>query len=586
MRHGRPHGRRGSRRLVVVLAGALATTLTLAAALSTGAADARTQAGPTNTALPAISGSAITGQSIDASPGSWDGVTPITYAYQWVRCDSSGNNCTNIAGETSNHRLLDSSDVGHKLRVKVTATNSDGSTTATSNATAVVVSTTGPPTNTQEPVVSGTTVQGQTMTTSNGTWIGATPITYTYKWLRCDTNGSNCATISGETTANRQLTTDDIGHRLRSRVTATNSQGSTSADSNATNTITSSSGSGAPVNSALPSISGTASQGQTLTATSGSWTGQATITYAYQWQRCDANGNNCNSISGETNANRTLTSDDVGHRLRIRVTATNSQGSTSATSNATDVVATGSGGPPVNTVLPAITGSAVQGQSLVASNGTWTGAATITFTYQWLRCDSSGNACTSISNETNTNRTLTADDVGHTLRIRVTAKNGSGTSIVQSNPSAVVTAGSGGGGGGGQLPDGAVKLPSGKYSIPVTSVSLPTQLVIDKVRFSPNPVRTRTAPIIVRVHVVDTRGYVVRDALVFIRSVPLLTSTPPEAPTAQDGWVTMQMLPRATFPLKNRHFVQFFARVRKNGDTVLAGVGSRRLVQLRTARPA
>ena len=87
-------------------------------------------------------------------------------------------------------------------------------------------------------------------------------------------------------------------------------------------------------------------------------------------------------------------------------------------------------------------------------------------------------------------------------------------------------------------------------------------------------------------HVVDTRGYVVRDALVFIRSVPLLTSTPPEAPTAQDGWVTLQILPKAAFPLKNRHFVQFFARVRKNGDTALAGVGSRRLVQVRTARPA
>ena len=584
MRHGRPYGRRGSRRLVVVLAGALATTLTLAAALSAGAADARTQTAPSNTALPAISGSAITGQTIAASPGAWDGSTPLTYAYQWERCDSSGNNCSNISGETSNHRLVDSGDVGHRLRVKVTATNSDGSATATSGATAVVASSTGPPNNAEEPVVSGTTVQGQTLTTSNGSWIGATPFTYTYKWLRCDTNGSNCSTISGETKANRQLTSDDVGHRLRSRVTATNSQGTDSADSNATNTITSSSGSGAPANTALPTISGTATQGQTLAATNGTWTGAATITYAYQWQRCDTNGNNCSSISGATSASRTLASDDSGHRLRIKVTATNSQGSASATSNATNTVAAGGSGPPVNTALPTITGSAVQGQTLVGNNGTWTGAATITYTYQWLRCDSGGNACNTISGETHSNRLLTGDDVGRTLRIRVTAKNGSGTSIVQSNASAVVTASSGGGGG--PLPDGAVKLPSGKYSIPVTSVSLPAQLVIDKVKFSPNPVRSRRAPIIIRVHVVDTRGYVVRDALVFIRSVPLLTSTPPEAPTAQDGWVTTQILPKASFPLKNRHFVQFFARVRKGGDTALAGVGSRRLVQVRTARPA
>src|SRR5262249_26313962 len=188
----------------------------------------------------------------------------------------------------------------------------------------------------------------------------------------------------------------------------------------------------------------------------------------------------------------------------------------------------------------------------------WTGAATITYAYQWLRCDTNGNSCNTISGATTSSRTLTSDDVGHTLRVRVTASNGSGSSIVQSNATAVVTAS---GGGGGPLPDGAIKLPSGKYSIPVTSVSLPTQLVIDKVKFSPNPVRSRTAPIIVRVHVVDTRGYVVRDALVFIRSVPILTSTPPEAPTAQDGWVTLQIVPKATFPLQNRHFVQFFARV-------------------------
>ncbi len=583
MRQRRPHGRRATRRLVAVLAGAVATAVAIAAALSTGAAEARTNAVPSNTALPQISGSAITGQTLDASPGTWDGSTPITYAYQWVRCDSSGNNCTNIAGETTNHRLITSDDVGHRLRVKVTATNSDGSASASSNATAVVVSTSGPPSNTKEPVVSGTTVQGQTLTTSNGTWVGATPITYTYKWLRCDTNGANCSTIAGETSANRQLTADDVGHRLRSRVTATNSQGSTSADSNATNTITSSSGSGAPVNTALPSISGTAAQGQTLVASTGTWTGAATITYAFQWQRCDANGNSCSSITGQTSSAHLVTTDDVGHRLRVKVTATNGQGSASATSSATSTVTAGGSGAPVNTALPSVSGNAAQGQTLLATNGTWTGAQPITFTYQWLRCDANGNSCTSIAGETHANRTLTADDVGFRLRIRVTGANSKGSASVQSDATAVVT---GSGGGGGPLPDGAIKLPSGKYSIPVTSVSLPTQLVIDKVKFSPNPVRSRTRPIVVLVHVSDTRGYVVRDALVFVRTVPLLTTTPPETPTGQDGWARLQVFPKPDFPLRNRHFVQVFVRVRKSGDTVLVGVGSRRLVQVRTARPS
>jgi len=165
--------------------------------------------------------------------------------------------------------------------------------------------------------------------------------------------------------------------------------------------------------------------------------------------------------------------------------------------------------------------------------------------------------------------------------VGVTAKNNVGTATVQSDPTAVVTAS--GGGGGGPLPDGAIKLPSGKYSIPVTSVSLPAQLVIDKVKFAPNPIRTLANPINVKVHIVDTRGYVVRDALVFVRTVPLVTTTPPETPTAQDGWVTLQVFPRPDFPLNGKH-VQFFCRVRKPGDTILVGVGSRRLVQVKTVK--
>ena len=109
--------------------------------------------------------------------------------------------------------------------------------------------------------------------------------------------------------------------------------------------------------------------------------------------------------------------------------------------------------------------------------------------------------------------------------------------------------------------------------------------MIDKVKFSPNPVTSRIEPIVIRVHIVDTRGYVVRDALVFIRSVPAVTTTPPELPTAQDGWATFQIFAKPDFPLKKRGFVQFFARVRNAGDNVLVGVGSRRLVQVRTARP-
>ena len=174
--------------------------------------------------------------------------------------------------------------------------------------------------------------------------------------------------------------------------------------------------------------------------------------------------------------------------------------------------------------------------------------------------------------------TLQVADLGARLRARVTATNGSGSSAAASNPTAIVKAAAQ------QLPPGAIRLPNGQISIPVTSVSLPAQLIIDRVEFSPNPVHSLRDPISVRIHINDSRGYAVRDAIVFVRSVPLLTSTPQEQRTGQDGWLTLQVLPHADFPLRVGYNVQFFVRARKDGDNPLAGVSARRLVQVATAR--
>lgn len=131
-------------------------------------------------------------------------------------------------------------------------------------------------------------------------------------------------------------------------------------------------------------------------------------------------------------------------------------------------------------------------------------------------------------------------------------------------------------------PEGQIKLSNGKISIPVTSVVLPARLVIDGVHFTPGVVRSRRGPVSVRVHVSDTRGYWVRGALVFVRSTPLVTSTPPEQVTNQSGYATLTTFPRATFPLKRGYHVQFFLRTRREGDSLLAGISSRRLAQVAT----
>jgi hypothetical protein len=131
-------------------------------------------------------------------------------------------------------------------------------------------------------------------------------------------------------------------------------------------------------------------------------------------------------------------------------------------------------------------------------------------------------------------------------------------------------------------PEGQIKLANGKVSIPVTSVALPARLVIDSVHFVPGVVTSRRAPVSVRVHISDTRGFWVRGALVFVRSTPLVTSTPPEQVTNQSGYVTLTMTPRSIFPLKRGFHVQFFLRTRKEGDSLLSGVSSRRLAQVAT----
>ena len=204
-----------------------------------------------------------------------------------------------------------------------------------------------------------------------------------------------------------------------------------------------------PANTALPVVSGTAQQGRALSATSGSWSGSPT-SYAYKWQDCDSSGVNCAAISGATSSGYTLGAGDVGHTIRAVVTATNAGGSTPASSAQTALVAAPPAppAPPANTTLPAVSGTAQQGQALSATNGSWSGSPT-SYAYKWQDCDSSGANCVAISGATSSGYTLGAGDVGRTIRAVVTATNASGSTAATSAQTAPVAGSSGGGGGGG-----------------------------------------------------------------------------------------------------------------------------------------
>jgi hypothetical protein len=181
--------------------------------------------------------------------------------------------------------------------------------------------------NKSAPVVTGTAVVNQTLTTSVGSWDGgAAP--FSYQWQRCSSTGTSCATIPGATASTYKLTTADGDHVVRSTVRATNVNGvSPPAGSAGTEMVV-----GVPAATKAPHISGRARVGKKLSGSHGAWT--YSPAFAYQWLRCNAHGASCRSISHATHAKYKLTKRDAKHRLRLRVTATNAAGSMKATSAA------------------------------------------------------------------------------------------------------------------------------------------------------------------------------------------------------------------------------------------------------------
>ncbi|MGE5274699.1 MAG: hypothetical protein ACM3QU_13200 [Verrucomicrobiota bacterium] len=192
------------------------------------------------------------------------------------------------------------------------------------------------PANTYPPTISGTAQEGKTLTGDRGNWSN-NPTGYDYAWLRCDHNGGSCSTISGADSKKYELKSNDVGNTLRFQVKAKNADGTTTATSIPTGVVVAET-SDLPVNTKPPRISGTPQQGKVLSADRGSWTHDPS-SYAYVWLRCDKIGGSCSAIGGATSTKYTLTSVDVNNTLRFRVTATNSGGSTTATSVPTGLVA-------------------------------------------------------------------------------------------------------------------------------------------------------------------------------------------------------------------------------------------------------
>jgi subtilisin family serine protease len=374
---------------------------------------------PANVAPPTIAGTAILGQALSAVRGSWAN-RPTSFAYQWLRCGVSGGSCAAIAGATHQTYALQTADVGHTLRVQEIASNMSGTTSARSAASAIVVASA--PVNSGAPKVSGKASVGKFVEASTGSW-SEHPTSYAYQWLRCDSKGAQCAPIAGATKSSYGPGEADVGGTLRVSVTASNAAGSSApATSNQTGAVKPQ-GTASPANETAPSIAGQASVGETLQASPGVWTENPT-SYAYQWQRCGAKGDKCAPLTGATAAAYTVVEADLGHTLRIAVTASNAAGSSGAVTSSPSPVVTWP--QPVNSAPPTISGVAQVGQTLTASSGTWSGNPTA-YSYQWQRCDALGSSCAA-TGAAGPTYTIVEADTGHALRVVVTATNASGRS--------------------------------------------------------------------------------------------------------------------------------------------------------------
>jgi GH25 family lysozyme M1 (1,4-beta-N-acetylmuramidase) len=223
------------------------------------------------------------------------------------------------------------------------------------------------------PTIVGPPEAGLLLAAVPGLWEGGKPLTFTYRWKRCDASGANCLPITNATAETYRPVSDDVGHALTVLVTATSAAGPASTASSPTVAVTPSGTSpGArPTNLKPPVIAGTPQAGQILTSSVGTWTG-APSKFTYRWRRCNATGTSCIAIPHATGPHRTLSPDDIGSTLSLVVTATGTGGSASATVAATDVV--------VSAPLPPVsTGTQTVKRGVAGNLQTDDGRATVTW---------------------------------------------------------------------------------------------------------------------------------------------------------------------------------------------------------------
>jgi hypothetical protein len=370
---------------------------------------------------------------LSSTSGTWTGHPAPIYTYQWFNTNGA------ITAQTKNTYTVQTSDLGLAIHCVVSATNATSTVTQASNTLATTIAAGYAPNyGTLLPVLSGSPVVGQVLTSTTGTATASPAASYTYQWY-----SSVYGAISGATSSTYTVQSIDSGTKISCEVTASNLYGATLPTA-AIFTVTAASGEtttydyiqidetivvgSVPVNTLAPVVSGTMLVGSTLTTTTGTWTGSPT--FSYQWYDVTSG-----LISGATSNTYVLQNSNITHNIYCAVTGsanlyypltdTTTVGSATADSNTVNNV---------NTLVPysltavTIAGSSVHANTLTATPGTWSGSPTPAITHQWY--DSVSGL---ISGATGTTYLTTVGEIGHNITCQETATNTNGAVTVTSN---------------------------------------------------------------------------------------------------------------------------------------------------------
>ena len=374
----------------------------------------------TPTGAPTIVGEAIGGSTLTADISAIqdeNGLARVKSYYQWLSSD--GGTITDLQGATESRYTLKLADEGRTVSVRVSFTDRHGyAESLESLPTAPVVGVANSPAS-GLPIINGTAEVSNTLTADISEILDADGLvnaTFSYQWIA--NYGTAETEIAGATSSTYTLALDDVGNTIAVRVRFTDDYGFeetlTSEPTAAVIARISSPASG------LPIINGTAEVSNTLTADISEILdadGLVNATFSYQWI---ANyGTAETEIAGATSSTYTLALDDVGNTIAVRVRFTDDYGfEETLTSEPTAVVIARRNSPAGG--LPIISGTAEVPSELTADISEILdadGLVNATFSYQWIAND--GDADTEITGATSFTYTLSADDEGKTVAVRV-----------------------------------------------------------------------------------------------------------------------------------------------------------------------